>query len=90
MTDTTADPTPLQTRPWPTALVAALVVSGALLLGGAGGFALASALHSGDRPGIHVVSFPGAGPGSGPGPHVGGPGQPGGQQQGGPLDGRQN
>lgn len=54
-------------RGWTTPLVAALVVAGALVLGGAGGFALATAVHADGRPPLEQAGFPGAGE-SQPGP----------------------
>ncbi len=61
-------------RRWAMPLVSALVVVAALVVGGIGGFAIATATHAGARPAIEHVRLPG------------GPGQPG--QQGGPQQGR--
>jgi len=61
---------------WATALIAALVVVAALVLGGVGGFALAAVTHDGGRPAIQQ--------GQQGGPQQGGPqqGPQQGQQQG--------
>lgn len=77
-------------RNWATPLIAALVVVVALVLGGAGGFALASVTHAGARPGIEQEQLPGSGQNQGPGgpQGQGGPQQgPGGGQPGGPQQG---
>jgi hypothetical protein len=68
---------------WATALIAALVVVAALVLGGVGGFALAAVTHDGGRPAIQQGQGQQGGPQQG-GPQQGpqhGPQQgPGGQQ----------
>jgi hypothetical protein len=62
-------------RRWAMPLISALVVVAALVVGGIGGFAIATATHSGGRPAMEQGAFPG------------GPGQQGGPQQGGPQQG---
>lgn len=60
-------------RRWAMPLISALVVVAALVVGGIGGFAIATATHAGGRPAIEQGRFPG------------GPGQPGQQGQQGQL-----
>ncbi|WP_395640342.1 hypothetical protein [Pseudolysinimonas sp.] len=59
-----------QKRRWVLPLISALVVVAALVVGGIGGFAIATATQAGGRPAIEQGQFPG------------GPGQQGGTQQG--------
>ena len=100
MTDTNntdvppASPTPEPAAPaavarprsgWVTPFIASLVVAVTLVVGGVGGFALATATHAGGRPAIDLVSAPGqhnlphGGPAQ-PGPQLGGPHQGGTEQ----------
>jgi hypothetical protein len=46
-------------RNWATALIAALVVVAALVIGGVGGYALAAVTHAGARPAIQQGQLPG-------------------------------
>lgn len=57
-------------RRWAMPLISALVVVAALVVGGIGGFAIATATHAGGRPAMEQGQMPG------------GPGQQGGTQQG--------
>jgi hypothetical protein len=66
-------------RSWLQPLLASLVVVAALVVGGFGGFALATATHAGGRPALEQGGLPGQ-PGMGQ-PGMGQPG-PGGPQQG--------
>jgi hypothetical protein len=70
-----------ETGSWFRPLVSALVVVAALVVGGIGGFAIATATLSGGRPAIEQGQFPG-GPGQG-GPQQGQQGQQGGTGQNG-------
>jgi hypothetical protein len=63
---------------WATPLIAALAVTGALVLGGVGGFALAAATHAGAHPAMLQGQLQGPGQ---QGPQMGGP-RPGQPQQG--------
>jgi hypothetical protein len=63
-------------RRWAMPLISALVVVAALVVGGIGGFAIATATHAGGRPAFEQGQFPG-GPQQGQLPQgpQGGPGQ---------------
>ena len=71
-------------RRWAMPLISALVVVAALVVGGIGGFAIATATHSGGRPAMEQGAVPG-GPGQQGGPQESGPQQ--GPGQGGPQNG---
>ena len=74
---TTAPVVVTEKRSWAMPLISALVVVAALVVGGIGGFAIATATHSGGRGGIEQGPFPG-----GPGPDQQGQDQQGQGQQG--------